>query len=250
LTTTDPTESKYAGSFFRASWFPDSNRVAFLASEGGSTTYRFAHLSTRRSEPLMSLRSGKGDDTATKQGFNAAADVRLSPDAREVAFSEIDAGTGMPRIRVVSVDGGEGRTLGRPDQPENYPVWSPDGRWIAVEVHTDRGSAVGVRPAAGGALRVLTTGDGEAWVHGWAPDNDRIVFAALRDGVWNVAWVSRSTGREVQVTRHTAAAGFVRYPTWSPRGDRIVYEQGDVRGNVWTAPLAPRGWTRGMRLHR
>jgi len=150
----------------------------------------------------------------------------------------------------VPVDGGEGRTLGRPDQAENYPAWSPDGRWIAMEVHTERGSAVGVRPAAGGPLRILTSGNGEAWVHGWAPDNDRIVFAARRDGVWNIAWVSRSTGREVQVTRHTAAAGFVRYPAWSPQGDRIVYERGDVRGNVWTAPLAPGGLAKGKRLHR
>ena len=250
LTTGDPAESKHYGSNFRPSWFPDSRRVAFLASEGGRTTYRTADLDTRRPQPLMAIHPADVDGRGVRSGFNAAVDVRLSPDGREVAFSELDPDTGLPRIRVVAVADGASRTLGPADRAESYPAWSPDGRWIATELHTERGSEVGVRPAAGGPLRVLTRGGGESWVHGWSPDGDRVVFAALREGVWNIAWVSRTTGLEVQVTRHSGAAGFVRYPTWSPRGDRIVYERGEVRGNVWIAPLPSPGGGRGMRLHR
>jgi Tol biopolymer transport system component len=30
---------------------------------------------------------------------------------------------------------------------------------------------------------------------------------------------------------------FVRYPSWSPRGDRVVYERGEMRGNIWMLTL-------------
>jgi hypothetical protein len=30
---------------------------------------------------------------------------------------------------------------------------------------------------------------------------------------------------------------YVRYPEWSPRGDLVVYERGELRGNIWLLPL-------------
>jgi Tol biopolymer transport system component len=98
---------------------------------------------------------------------------------------------------------------------------------------------------------MLTPEAGEAWVHDWVGDNDRVVFAGLRGGVWNVWWVSRATGQETQITRYTGVNTFVRYPSSSPRGDRVVFERGEVRGNIWLAsvPAAsgrPDGWTHGV----
>ena len=73
------------------------------------------------------------------------------------------------------------------------------------------------------------------------------MFAGQRAGVWNVWSVSRETGKETQVTRYTGVNTFVRYPSSSPRGDRIVFELGEVRGNIWlaTVPAAGRAdrWT-------
>jgi Tol biopolymer transport system component len=47
-------------------------------------------------------------------------------------------------------------------------------------------------------------------------------IAGLRNGVWNVWWVSRSTKQEHQVTHYTSANIQLLYPDWSPRGDQIV----------------------------
>jgi Tol biopolymer transport system component len=55
--------------------------------------------------------------------------------------------------------------------------------------------------------------------------------------VWNIYWVSREGGAEQQITRNTSVSTFLRYPAWSPAGDRIVYEVGEVRGNVWLLTL-------------
>jgi Tol biopolymer transport system component/DNA-binding winged helix-turn-helix (wHTH) protein len=250
VTTGDPTTGKDAGSNYRPSWFPDSARVAFLANDGVRTTYQVADLTSRRAQPLMPVRVLAPPGGAVNSGPNPVIDYRLSPDGRDVAFSKIDARSGMPRLYVTPLGGGGTRALGAGDQAESYPAWSPDGQWIASEVRTDRGSVVGLRPSSGGPLRLLTSGPGESWVHGWAPDNDRVLFAGLRGGVWNVWWVSRSTGREKQVTRYAGVDGFVRYPTWSPRGDRIVYELAEVRGNIWMSALPGTGERQAMRLHR
>jgi hypothetical protein len=30
---------------------------------------------------------------------------------------------------------------------------------------------------------------------------------------------------------------YVRYPDWSPRGDLVVFERGEMRGNIWRLTL-------------
>jgi Tol biopolymer transport system component len=106
-----------------------------------------------------------------------------------------------------------------------------------------------VHAADGGTARLLTPEAGEAWVHDWVGDNDGIVFAGQRGGVWNVWSVSRQTGKETQVTRYTGVDTFVRYPSSSPGGDRVVFELGQVRGNIWVSTVPAPGnrdrWTHG-----
>ena len=83
----------------------------------------------------------------------------------------------------------------------------------------------------------LTEERGQSWPNSWAPDNDRIVFAAERDGVWNVHAVSRRTRAITALTRFTNASGYVRYPSWSPGGGRVVFERSLRTGGVWTLAL-------------
>jgi hypothetical protein len=42
---------------------------------------------------------------------------------------------------------------------------------------------------------------------------------------------------EQQLTRFSTPNGYVRYPAWSPRNDRIVFEQAAVTADIWTARL-------------
>ena len=30
---------------------------------------------------------------------------------------------------------------------------------------------------------------------------------------------------------------YVRYPEWSPKGDRVLFERGASRGNIWTIAI-------------
>jgi Tol biopolymer transport system component len=198
----------------------------------------------------MDLGPERSRDEAGRPSVNAVLDFRLSPDARAVAFSDVERATGLRRLFLRRVGADETVPLSPPDQAESYPIWSRDGRWIASQLRDERGSHVTVRPAEGGTARLLTPEAGEAWVHDWAGDNDRIVFAGQRGGVWNVWWVSRATGQETQVTRYTGVHTFVRYPSSSPGGDRVVFELGEVRGNIWVSAVPAAGerdpWTHGV----
>jgi Tol biopolymer transport system component len=60
-----------------------------------------------------------------------------------------------------------------------------------------------------------------------------VAFAGLRRGYWNVFWVSRTSREVKQLTRFTRLSSYVRYPAWSPRGDRLVFERAQTQGNVW-----------------
>jgi TolB protein len=87
------------------------------------------------------------------------------------------------------------------------------------------------------AVELLTFERGQNWTGGWSPDGDQIAFAGERNGVWNVSSVSRRSKRVMQLTHFTSILGFVRYPIWSPRNDRIVFERNERRGNLWTTRI-------------
>jgi Tol biopolymer transport system component len=94
-------------------------------------------------------------------------------------------------------------------------------------------------PRDGGPYTPLVEAPGHAWPFSWSPDGDKVLFAGLRDGAWNVWWVSRSTRREKRLTGYRSFRSYVRYPAWSPRGNQIVYEYGETRGNIYLLDLAP-----------
>jgi Tol biopolymer transport system component len=181
-------------------------------------------------------------DVATRMRTKAAisgADIRnarLSPDGREVVFHAIDP-SGLINVWAQSIDGGPRRRITSDGESAAYPAWSPDGKWIAVEIKRDERTYVGVVSRDGGAIEQLTSERGQSWPHSWSPDGEHIVFAAERDGIWNLEEVNRQTRQTRSLTRFTSPSGYVRYPTWSPDGQRIVFERNTRVGTVWTVKV-------------
>ena len=165
---------------------------------------------------------------------------RLPPDASGAVLSPDDVTIAFNRTidKVTSV-----WTATRDDRPRRvtkngdlarFPVWSPTGRYLAVQVRTERGgSAVGVVDLETKALKVITTEPGDAQPYGWSPDEKEISFAARRDGVWNIYTVPVRGGRERKLTDNESTSVWFRFPVWSPTRDRIVYEAGAPKANVW-----------------
>jgi len=118
-----------------------------------------------------------------------------------------------------------------------FPAWSPDGAWIAGQEIDAGNSTLICVPPAGGPIESLPTNLDQNFVFDWAPDSDRILFAGLKNGVWDIYWISRESKHLHQLTHFTNKAGFVRYPSWSPQGDRIIFEYQHVWGNIFIANL-------------
>jgi tricorn protease len=115
---------------------------------------------------------------------------------------------------------------------EQFPKFSPDGRWIAFTGQYDGDEQVYVVPAAGGVPRQLTfypargpNTPRNGWdnqVMGWTRDGKQVVFNTLRDAGGaarrNLYTVPLEGGHEAPLPMYTAGAG-----DFSPDGRRMVY---------------------------
>lgn len=164
-----------------------------------------------------------------------ASFMRLSADGNDVAF--MCGGAPVFAVCVAGAQGGEPRRLVASDDGVGWPSWSPDGRHLAVEVYDGENTYIAVVPRTGGVPRRTTHAPGQSWPHSWTPDGRSVVFAGQRKGIWNVYSVDVETGQERRLTLYDRAVVNVRYPAWSPTGDRVAFVYSEVSSNVWVAPL-------------
>ncbi|MBA2339793.1 MAG: PD40 domain-containing protein [Pyrinomonadaceae bacterium] len=204
------------------SWFPDMQQVAYISKRTGHWTLWAINLNTKREKMLLDLT----DDIY----------ARLSPDGKQIVFTLTRNG-GVINVWTASLAGGEPKQLTFDKEMMGFPAWSPDGKYIALQMKRGDDTHIMIMPSAGGTPEQLTFDKGQSWIYAWSPDGDKILFAGFRNGLWNVRWVSRSTKKQQQLTNYTKLNSFVRYPSWSPKGDQIVYEYSETTGNIWVADL-------------
>src|SRR5688500_17327171 len=202
----------------RPSWIPDSEQVAFQSNREGKEVVLAINLKTGVEKTL----------------FDPAQDIsfaRLSPDGKQIVFNSRRSGT--TDLWVFSIETGAVRQLTFDKEAAGFASWSPDGKILGFQIKRGEDTHVAIMPSGGGDVEQLTAASGQSFVHSWSPDGDKIAFAGFRNGVWNVWWLSRTSKSVKQVTNYTKLNAFVRYPTWSPLGDRIVYEYTETTGNIW-----------------
>ncbi len=211
-------------------WFPDGHHLGFLQGQGDQRAFKSVNVDT-----------GVTREERRVEGHIASPPI-VSPDGKTLVAH--GARQGGLNVWAMDLAGGPARPLTEDREGIGWPTWSPDGRTLAVELMRGGDTHVGVMAAAGGAVRVLTSGPGQSWPHSFSPDGRRIAFAGQRGGVWNVYWVPASGGAERRVTSYESPALYVRYPDWSPLGDRIAYEFAESTSTVWVTELAPSGTPR------
>jgi TolB protein len=203
----------------QASWLPDGTGVTYSSDRDKQWSLFSARLEVAAEERLAVLET-------------TIDALRLSPDGTAIAYHAPGA-NGTINLWVAAVDLSRARQLSFGGELVGFPCWSPDGRVLAAERRRGEDDHVVVVDVDGGSITQLTSAAGKHWPYSWSPDGDRVAFASLRDGYWNIWWVSRSTGVEQQLTAIKALNAYVRYPAWSPAGDEVVFEYAETVGDLW-----------------
>jgi tricorn protease len=121
----------------------------------------------------------------------------------------------------VAASGGAARRLTSHEGLEQFPKFSPDGRWIAFTGEYGGNPQVHVIPTEGGTPRQLTfrndvgdlppRGGTDNRVLGWSPDGSEILFSAHR-----TPWSDR-----MEIPYKVPAAGGMEEPLGVPRGSAV-----------------------------
>jgi Tol biopolymer transport system component len=122
-------------------------------------------------------RQGKVVGTIGQPGL--FGQTRLSPDGKRVAVVRNDPQTGNNDIWVYDVATGKGTPITNDNQPDNSPIWSPDGKQIAYVSFKDSYNSIYRKAADGtGEAELLfryTPGAGVPLTD-WSPDGKFLTF--------------------------------------------------------------------------
>jgi tricorn protease len=102
---------------------------------------------------------------------------------------------------------------------EDHPSWSPDGRTIAYTTDVSGAQQLAIRPAEGGAERILTHFE-QGYFYGarWSAAGDQLAFSDNEHRLWVVATAG---GEPLQIARDKYNE--IQDQAWSPDGRWIAY---------------------------
>ena len=242
----------YKGAFFNPhlSWSLDSNFIAFEAYDEFNESYIWAI----DWQTLRLIKLVQGDAPA------------WSPTANQIAFRRWEDGTDV--VYRINIDRTDLTAMARVPidgriVPFSYldpPLWSPDGKRIAVGLdhqHYESGhSRIRIHNTDGTKFKEIPTQSQRVTEIAWAPDGSHLAYV-LRGNpkpdpaldkqlhIVNLAEIEgeNSVGSR-QVLKHTS-------PAWSPRGNRIAYmEREDCMGLRWKVWVLDRETSRALPIAR
>ncbi|MDA8018687.1 MAG: protein kinase [Thermoanaerobaculia bacterium] len=215
--------SEGLGTNSHPSWLADG-RVAFTEDRDGAKQVVAVDPSNGSKQVLATL--SYADDWGV-----------VSPDGTHLAYySEVG---GSHDIWLRTLPDGTSWAFTQHDEAAAFPVWSPDGRWLAYQVRKRgaEGTDLWVQSLDGGEAQRLVWDPGHSWPYSFSPDSRRVAYAAMRNGSWNLWWVDRISGERHQITHSLSSTTYLRYPLFSPYGTSIVYEQAETLSDLYAVEL-------------
>ncbi len=158
------------------------------------------------------------DGVLTK--FSGAANFDISQTGSLVYFPGSAGTSGLRRLVMVDREGDED-DVSAPPAGYDSPRFSPDGRFIAVEVAGENTDVI-VYDVERATPTRLTFAEGRDGFPIWTPDGQRIVFSSERDGTLNL--FSKAADGTGQVERFGSSDGLQMPQAWSADGESLIVQ--------------------------
>lgn len=198
--------------------------------------------------------------------------VAWSPDSSKLAFFSDSGSTGQLQLYVAQ-PGGAARKLTSLKGFLQKPLWSPDGKTIAVLFTENSPRAAGPREpapklsgvagelnfeqrivlldASSGAMTAVTPADTYVYEYDWSPDGAQFVYTAAKGNGDNNWWIAGLytipvAGGDPHLV-HQPDLQIAR-PRFSPDGKQIAYigglmsDEGSTGGDIYVIPAATGGF--------
>ncbi|MFF4319118.1 amidohydrolase family protein [Streptomyces sp. NPDC001568] len=195
---------------------PETAAVVVAATAGSRIRLRFT-------------RATNGAATATADGRHVVAEVQ------NVLWS-------------LPPDGSPATALTPPDLEPGRPVFSPDGRHVAMSAYRGGAFHIWVMRADGSDLRRITDGPFDHRAPAWSPDGRTLAFCSERGGdpvagcpyrIWTAALTGGSPRRLTGVPGQDGPGQDGAWedfdPVWSADGSRVFFVRATVTGETLTA---------------
>lgn len=167
----------------------------------------------------VALISFSSERAQAQEPIRFARTPDISPDGKLVAFSYLGD------IWIVEAIGGVARHVSMHEKHEVFPVFSPDGKWLAYSSNRHGSYDVFAVPVHGGRPRRLTADSAEDYVNGWSPDGKKVLFSSTRSTNFPFSYglytVPLEGGRAERIGGTEGREG-----AFSPRGDELAYVSG------------------------
>ncbi|WP_372458402.1 amidohydrolase family protein [Streptomyces niphimycinicus] len=235
----------------------DASLSPASAADSAAASAAASALSRRRF--LQAAAAGTAAATAATLPFETAAAAPARPVSLSFTAATNGAATLSPSgdrmiaevqnvLWSVARKGGEAVSLTPADLEPTRPVYSPDGKLLAVCAYRGGGFHIWTLRPDGSGLRQRTDGPWDDRGPAWSPDGTRIAFASERGGdpvagspyrIWVLEVASgeltRLTGADGQDGPLQDGAWEDFDPTWAADGERVLFVRGALAGTTLNA---------------
>jgi tol-pal system beta propeller repeat protein TolB len=201
-----------------------SAEVVRTSVDPGWPPGRIAYVTTRGSRLSIVIADGSGQHARL---LDAALQIQeyqpaWSRRASRIAFVGLLRGDPSTAEILVSAPSGRGfRQLTRNNWEDDFPTWSPDGRFIAFYSFRPQGAGLYLMSANGMHQHLLAhTTDPVSWAPAWAPNGKSIAFVRGLASAGEI-YTIHPDGRGLR--RLTRNSSFDSDPSWSLDGRQIAF---------------------------
>ena len=209
--------------------YTQNERAVFTISHEGTLVYHKGAGMRQPSSLEWYGRDGEFQSEAAPPGIYRESS--LAPDGRRVAFAE-----GLT-VWVQDLVRGTATRVTDDDEDHLFPVWSPDGKWLAFTTNRTAGAEVRKKLASGlGEEELVLTLDQVAYLKAWSPDGRFLAYQALGSGTEWDCWLYSFEEDEVRPVVSTRFSDID--PAFSPDGRWLAYASSESgRIEIYVVPV-------------